>query len=234
MHERQRSWLELGETADRGCRRCGERGGAEHGLGVEGGLDEVGVVDDRRTVPDLGEQVAAEQGACRLVEQHLRFPAVWNVGCRNRAHRVAAESGAAWSAAAGTGGRSHKSLSDTMQPRPLNVTSLCGATSSHWFIAPLSSDSTWPKLIQRSRSTSISFATASDTSGKELAGTGVEQQRFVVDDEVLVEGEPAGGGLGDERRQAVDTFGDFMDVRLHAANRASIGSSPDIGVATPN
>ena len=62
----------------------GERGRAEHVLGVERGLDEVGVVDERRAVADLGEQVAAEERAGGLVEQHLGLPAVGHVrasGC---------------------------------------------------------------------------------------------------------------------------------------------------------
>ena len=40
-----------------------------------------------------------------------------------------------------------------------------GAAASHWFMAPHSSDSTWPKLIQRSVSIGISAATAAETSG---------------------------------------------------------------------
>jgi hypothetical protein len=40
-----------------------------------------------------------------------------------------------------------------------------GAAASHWFMEPHSSASTWPKLIQRSRSTGITRATASLTSG---------------------------------------------------------------------
>ena len=43
------------------------------------GGDEVGVVDERRAVAELGEQVAAEQRRGRLVEQDLRLPAVGDV-----------------------------------------------------------------------------------------------------------------------------------------------------------
>ena len=53
-----------------------------------------------------------------------------------------------------------------MQPSGLKATVAFGAAASHWFIEPHSSDSTWPKLTQRSLSTSMTLPTASDTSGK--------------------------------------------------------------------
>jgi hypothetical protein len=65
----------------------------------------------------------------------------------------------------GRGGRSQRSSSETMQPSAPWVTVACGAVASQVFIEPHSSDSTWPKLIQRSDSTGTTVATASATSG---------------------------------------------------------------------
>ncbi len=66
------------------------------------------------------------------------------------------------------GGRSHMSFSDTSQPRPLKTTSLPGAAVSHAFMAPHSSPSTWPKLIQRREAGGRTVATASLTRGKSI------------------------------------------------------------------
>ena len=52
---------------------------------------------------------------------------------------------------------------------------------------------------------------ASRTCGKRLARPGMEQQRLVVDDQVLVEREPAGAGNVDRRVDAEDAVGDFVD-----------------------
>ena len=66
----------------------------------------------------------------------------------------------------------------------------CGAAASQVFIAPHSSASTWPKLIQRSDSMGMTLATASAISGNRPRMPGVEQQRLLADDEELVEREP--------------------------------------------
>ena len=63
------------------------------------------------------------------------------------------------------GGRSARSLSDTMQASPPWTTSARGAAARNWFIAPHSSASTWLNEIQRSSLREMSDATASDTSG---------------------------------------------------------------------
>ena len=52
-----------------------------------------------------------------------------------------------------------------MQPITLWATVACGARARKSFIEPDSSDSTWPKLIQRSDSTGTTFEMASLTSG---------------------------------------------------------------------
>src|SRR5688572_11818493 len=63
------------------------------------------------------------------------------------------------------GARSQRSLSDTMQPSAPWATWLFGAAASQMFIAPHSSASTWPNVIQRSDSTGTTLAIASATSG---------------------------------------------------------------------
>ena len=83
MHERQGPRLEVGEPPERRRRVGGEAGGAEHVLGGERRADQVGVVHERRAVADLGEEVAAEQRAGGLVEEHLRLPAVGHVRRRD-------------------------------------------------------------------------------------------------------------------------------------------------------
>ena len=59
---------------------------------------------------------------------------------------------------------------EIMQPSSPCATCAAGAAASHWFIEPHSSASTWPKVIQRSRSTGITRDTASDTSGNSARG----------------------------------------------------------------
>ena len=63
----------------------GEAGAVEHVLGRRArGPRSVEVVHEGRAVADLGEQVAAEEGAGGLVEHHLRLPAVGHVRGRDR------------------------------------------------------------------------------------------------------------------------------------------------------
>ena len=91
--------------------------------------------------------------------------------------------------ASARGGRSHRSLSDTSQPSAPWATWLSGAAASHMFIAPHSSDSTWPKVIQRSDSTGTTVATASATSGNMPRGPVWNSSGSSPRDEELVEGE---------------------------------------------
>jgi hypothetical protein len=67
--------------------------------------------------------------------------------------------------ASGRGARSARSSTETAQPSAPKATMARGAAASHWFIAPHSSASTWPKLIHRNRFTGITRATASATDG---------------------------------------------------------------------
>src|SRR5438874_1267186 len=69
------------------------------------------------------------------------------------------------SGAIGAGGRSARSLIETMHPIAVWATCACGAAARNSFIAPHSSDSRCPNMIQRSRSSGTTEATACDTSG---------------------------------------------------------------------
>ena len=57
-----------------------------------------------------------------------------------------------------------------MQPSALWAICAFGAAARNRFMAPHSSDSRWPNVIQRSRSMGITVATASDTSGNIARG----------------------------------------------------------------
>src|SRR3546814_14456248 len=74
------------------------------------------------------------------------------------------------SSASGRGGRSARSLTEMSHPSGLYTTCALGADDSHKFIAPHSSASICPKLIQRSRPSGRTDATAADTSGNSERG----------------------------------------------------------------
>jgi hypothetical protein len=59
---------------------------------------------------------------------------------------------------------------------------------------------------------------------KHLAKPGMEQQRFIVRDEVLVEREPASTRENDGCIDAINPVGNFMHVRARSAIRNSHGS----------
>ena len=65
----------------------------------------------------------------------------------------------------GSGSRSARSLIDTMQPSASWATFASGAAARNRFIAPHSSASRWPNVIQRRRSTGVTVAIAADTEG---------------------------------------------------------------------
>ena len=67
-------------------------------------------------------------------------------------------------------------------------------------------------MIQRSRSSGSTEATASDTTGNMRAWSGVEDGRLVGVDEELVEREAGRSDVGHERGQPVDAIGDLVDV----------------------
>ena len=118
------------------------------------------------------------------------------------------------SSSATTGGRSARSLSDTMQPSALNnlgwrrrrQPQVHGAALVGLDVA----EADPPQALDVE-----DLARPPGDQREHLARTGVEQERLVGVDQVLVEGEAAGGDLRDARRQAVHAVGDLMDVGLH-------------------
>ena len=79
------------------------------------------------------------------------------------------------------------------------------------FIAPHSSASTWPKVIQRRDVDGHDPGHRLGDEREHAAGPGVEEQRLVGVDQELVEGEPGRRrDLGHEGRDAVDPVGDLV------------------------
>ena len=96
----------------------------------------------RRAVAELGEQVAAQQGAGRLLVSSRRRPShAAYAACRCSAPACRAPSSITSPSGSTRGARSAMSLSDTRQPVWPCATSALGATASHSFIAPHSSAS---------------------------------------------------------------------------------------------
>ena len=97
--------LRLGQAADRGRGLRGETGRAEHVLGLSGRADQV-AGGEGRSVPNLGEEVAAEQGSGGLLVDHVGVPAVGNMGGVDAADAPAAQvDGAPVGASARVAGR---------------------------------------------------------------------------------------------------------------------------------
>ena len=141
-----------------------EAGGAEHVLGGEGRADHVDVVHERRAVAELAQQVAAEQGAGGLVEEHLGLPAVGHVRGGDGEDRVPADVEGLVGRSRPRGGRSAQVVERHVAAEGVEGDlAAAGAASSQRFIAPHSSDSTWPKEIHRRRSRSSTLAAAGAT-----------------------------------------------------------------------
>ena len=99
-------------------------------------------------------------------------------------------------------------------------------------MAPHSSASTWAKEIQRRSSRGTSSDDGLGHQREELAHAGVEQERLLVADEELVEGEPAGGATsGDQGGEAEDVGGDLVDGGVHRHGLSS-GRRPVRALAT--
>ena len=115
------------------------------------------------------------------------------------------------------GGRSARSFSDTITAVMPCATWACGATCSQLFIEPrlVGLDVTERDPPQR-----LDRDDPGDRGGyqrEQLPVSGVEQQWFVGDDEVLVEGH---AGRLDEGRDAVDAVGDLHGGRFHGGLRS--------------
>jgi hypothetical protein len=119
------------------------------------------------------------------------------------------------------GGLSARSASDTMTPSTPWTTSARAAAASQSFIEPHSSDSTWPKLTRRSRSSGMTRATAPLTRGNgcrppqwNSSGSSATQQELVEDE---IHGFDMGG-------QPVRVRGDLVDDRLHRSGTSLTGA----------
>ena len=113
------------------------------------------------------------------------------------------------------------------------MTAPVGATASHWFMAPHSSDSTWPKLIQRSDSTSMTLPTAAETSGNRPRAPVWKSIGSSPVMRYWLKASPPGAASGTHGRQAVDAVGDLVHVRIHAVTMDQRRTAV-MGVDTPN
>ena len=152
-----------------------------------------------------------------LLEQHPRLPArAAHAECRYGARARAPSSSSSPSASA-RGGRSAMSLIDTMQPSAPWATSACGAAARNSFMAPHSSDSTWPKAIQRRRSSGSTVSIASRTEVNidrwpvwNSRGSSSSRRNWL-------NVKPVGPDLGHERGEAVDPRADLVNLCGHGA-----------------
>ena len=125
----------------------------------------------------------------------------------------------------GLGGRFARSLSETMQPSSPCATVACGAASSHSFIEPHSSDSTWPKVIHLRESGGSSFATAPRTAGNIPRGPVWNSSGLVGADQELIERQPHRPDLRHERADSEDLVCDLVGRRVHDSPPATLRKS---------
>jgi len=115
------------------------------------------------------------------------------------------------------GGRSFRSSSETMQrERAVGDLRVRRGREETRSIEPHSSDSTWPKAIQRRLDSGRTRAIASDTSGNMRRGPVWNSSGWSALDQELFEreGRP-GAASGTQVRQAVDAIGDLVDECFH-------------------
>ena len=193
-------------------------------FGLDGRADDVGL-GQRWSVAQVSEQIAAQQRPGRLSSNStLASQACGTWGVSMWRTRLAPSSMTSPSAK-GRGGRSAISLIETMQPSPPWAT--CGVRRGGQELvhgaALVGLDVTErdPAQPLDRHDPLDGFADA----GKHRAVAGVEQQRLVVVDQELVEGEPVRADLGHERRQPVDIRCDLVDFGGH--RRSSLGSRDD-------
>ena len=221
VHERERPRLERGEPAQRarrctGCRACPSPSGRTCSSGSLRARARRCPPPSRLAARRVEEEVGAQQrpvdlsknspasqpcGTCGVERNRRRWRPVSQHLRRRRAHARA-------------GRRSRSTI--TVAPTKLHTACACGATRSHSFSAPHSSDSKWLKPIHRSLAGSIT-ATPPRRDRKHLPHPGVHQEGLVVVDEELVE---LDAEVGMEGRDAVDGRGDLGDGARHGVLRS--------------
>ena len=145
-----------------------DAGGVEHLFRGDRGADDI-AAGQRRPIAEMAEKIAAQQRAGRLLVEHARFPAMRHVRRVDIAHALAAEvEHLAIVQGARLRGRRGRAATPRRRCCPC-ATWARGAASSHLFIEPHSSASTWPNVIQRRLSTGTIFATAPTPAGRSRA-----------------------------------------------------------------
>ena len=203
MHEREGPRAELGQAVDDRGRGRRETGVPEQVLGRRhAGSRMSSSVPAGGSISQVREEVATQQRAGRLLVEQARLPPGGHVRRVDVAHTLAR---AHWSrllpvapAAEAAGRRSRPPTPCTPQCPNSHLRPGEGPRPGVTFRAPHSSDSTWPKLIHRRRwSGSTDRIAPRGRVGSIEAVPGVEQQRFLIVDQELVEGEPVGtdGGV---------------------------------------
>ena len=187
---------ELGEPADRGPGARRDAVAPNMSSATDAAADDV-VGRHRRTVADLAANRSPhEQGAGGLLEEHPGFPAVRDMRSVDVAHPMRAEI-----EDLAVGERHRWAVAEVVRTTPSHpsapcATSALGAAARNTFIAPHSSASRWPNVIQRRPSTGVTVAIASRDEREHPPRPGVEQQRLLVVDQELVEREPGGAYVG--------------------------------------
>ena len=164
------------------------------------GPEDVALGDRRVLGAGLSEEVAAQQRARRLLEEVAALPRVRQVRSVEPAHPLAADAPGPRRPRGAARGRSARSSTDTIAATWLQSGCACGAAASRSLSAPHSSASTCEKAIQRRRSTGITAGDRLAHEREHPPGSGVEEQRLVVHDQVLVEAEAPGHAPGPASR----------------------------------
>ena len=169
----------------------------------------------------MGEQVAAQQSARGLVEEHARLPAVWHVRRVDVEDAVPPEFDDLT-----VGQRQRGAVGEIVQrhhaPEPA--------------VGDLSLRRRGKEQVHRTTLVSLHVTERDPAERVEWQHrcyrfrherehrprAGVEQQWLIVIDEELVEREAGGADLGNEGRESVDAIGDLVDSGLHGVSFAIV------------